>query len=232
MITLPKKDQTQRVLSFEEFVMNCQQRLREVKNNIQTIDSPKMNFSLDEKIETIHGYSKEITKKSFGIILDHGKLDVLTHRVVKLLKKIESLQELQASSFDGESKRFDKQIKEVELELSAVYTQEWTQAIGVVKQGYATIASNSDLIHKDWLAVLGQKAQYESTLHTDHAKKTKNVLLELKTRSKKLKLLHKKHLTNMSKFQKHTTLLNTASKQDENTILTARSTRKSTNDIL
>lgn len=133
-ITLPQKDQTQRVVSFEEFVMNCQQRSREVEKNCISIQTPKVHFSLDEKKEAIHGYSQEITKKSFDIILDHGKLAAVTHSVVKLLKKIESLEELKDSSFDGEEKRYDKKISEVTTELELLYTQEWTKALEIIKE--------------------------------------------------------------------------------------------------
>jgi CRISPR/Cas system-associated endoribonuclease Cas2 len=63
------------------------------------------------------------------VILDHGKLATLSHQLVKHLKKIESLQELQASAFDGEAKRYDVQIAEVNTSLQKLYTADWKSAL-------------------------------------------------------------------------------------------------------
>lgn len=232
MIALPQKDQTQRVLSFEEFVMNCQQRLREVENNAIRVHCLKPTFALDDKKESIHGYSKEITKKSFGIILDHGKLDALSHRIVKLLKKVESLQELQASSFDGEAKRYDKLILESQEKLSVLYTQERTQALKIVTAWYSTIASKSELIHTQWLEILAQQSQFGSDWVIDNKKKTKVCLWELKTRTKKVKLLFKKNLSSLSKHKKHISFLEAVSKNNEWSITQEWDKRKNTYQLL
>lgn len=212
--------------------MNAQQRLREIENNTTKLQIPARSFSLEEQREIIHSYSKDITKKSFGIILDHGKFDAINHRVVKLLKKINSLQELKASSFEGEDKRYNKKITEAETQLQSLYSDQRTTSLTTLQEWYAYIAEKSEHIHTDWLLILAKKSEYQSLLTAHQKNKSKDAITECKVRTKKLKLLQKKQIWFIDKFDTVRNTLHSVSKKDVDSIESAWNKRKDEYDSL
>lgn len=223
-IMLPKSTHTQALVGFEEFVMNCEQSQRDWDNNAITLELPKKKFSLETNKETIREQAKHINKKSFGVILDHGKLTTLSHQLVKYLKKIESLQELQASAFDGEAKRYDIQIAEVNSSLQKLYTTQWKSALVKIQVWNKLISDSSKIIQTQRQTSIAHSAEYVSLLTSEYTKQEKNTLWMLKSRTKKIKLVDKKSTSSLKKRLAQTKTLDAISKVDEKVIEKSRNT--------
>lgn len=208
-LTIPKWLMTRVLTEFEEFVMECEQMLREIDTHEIHLELDVQARSHDETLKLIHDISHSTNRKAFGVISDHARLHTLAHALTKSARKIDGLRELQDVAFDWEASRYTPQIATHQKTLTQSVRGEWVDQIQTVTQDYHQISESIGQLWSARNTVVAATSETHSQLELSTEKSYATLRQVLTQQQKKRKLISKKILATTKQYKSDTNALDT-----------------------